>query len=210
MPDIESKPEVMTLTRDQLVQMVNAVGRDVVARGGKDPADQFREEKDKYSSRGGKKYILENAGVTLETGNEYRLLVYRDKGQDVIFRGKSDGDGTLVLTHSASVLGPTEGPFNFIKELPKSDFQPLPRPIEIKSPEETPQDGPGFEFNRLELDDKRGKQLALEVTLLARSDEMKLSKGVAVASLPAGAVDHQFGNPGGPLTLPSGGRSRSS
>lgn len=116
------------------------------------------------------KELLSTFGIDSNTPDTFRLVEYRDRNQEVLFKGTAKQDGSLELTESLVL---TEGQQGF-KRLPKPLVVP---PVKAKSV--VGKDGVVAEV--LELPAEQSKKLAADVTLMALAERASKSQ-LAVGS----------------------------
>lgn len=128
----------------------------------------------RLATRDGRKAILSSLGVDAATGDDYRLVLYRDGAQEVAFKGALDAGGRLILGHSAPLpLAGSVTAAESVVALTKGEFRRLPSPIQLpatatEKPWEKPVSGDPSAI--IQLDAKALRRLMREVSILAEAD----------------------------------------
>ena len=186
------KFNLKVLKSDEVIHLINEVGAKVAS--GKDAFSDNAlafvfgtgEAKSKLDSSGidtheGRKALLKKLGVDSETSADFRLVSYtNDFGQEMIFKGRMDGDKKLILTDSLPISG--DGGYDRLNALLQGSFKSLPKPIEVKVDAVTPLK----EGAQLEISPEERKKLETQASLASAiqksGDSVQLTSNARIPS----------------------------
>lgn len=172
----ENEPVGKTLPENRIPQnqeMIDKLtGDKEVISGTSQKAAYGHKTLEQLTTREGRKELLSKLGIDANTPDDFRLVMYQDKAQTVIFKGKASENG-VTLTDSMVIQDTGNVAEGLIKDGHfKGEFKPLPKPIELPAV--------GKE-GKIDLSPEQQKKLSADVTLMALADHA-MNGSTAVAS----------------------------
>jgi hypothetical protein len=180
--------KVIAMTKEQVVDMIEKLG----TRPGPGDLEQFSPKlAAELQKKEGRTEVLKRIGVTSETPNDYRLVLYIDSAKEVAMSGRYDEKNkTIVADKNLAVVPHHIGDEKWgLGEAMLGDAgkPPLAKHLAIPAGKMSEHSEPGVKASNIELSPADAKKLQGEMKLMVLAGEartMKLASSDSNASLP--------------------------